>query len=254
MKRVLVTVAPDGDVHVLGSVLRGARSQTVGTQREIVVTALIVVVFSTRVQLAEDELPVEALLRGIPVQRAPATVVFDLDGPIGESSEDDEIAVTLASLVHRVGKNLKGRMSAAVKTVRAEYDGGAQTNALLVLQLTNAVVAVIGRGVCHVRSFDGSVQRAATPPSRGKRRSAALYSPAAKTPRNRRLSSTRTRWPERAKIDFTTCRASSKQHHEKHQTYVRVSPASPETRGKKGAPRRNTTAERLSNPTSGQTR
>ena len=161
MQGVFVAVAPDVDIHVFRGILRGARAQAVGAEREVVVAALVVVVFAACVQLAENELPVEALFGGIPVERAAAAVVFDLNGAVGEGGKRDEVAIALAGFVNRVGQNLEGGMSAAVQAIGAENDGGAQAYALLVFQLANAVVAVIGRGVCHSRSFDGSV------PSRG---------------------------------------------------------------------------------------
>ena len=180
MQGVLVAVAPNVDVHIFGGVLRGARAQAVGAQREVVVAALIVVIFAARVQLAEDELPVEAFFGGVPVERAAAAVVFDLDGAVGESGKRDEVAIALAGFVDGVGQNLEGGVRAAVQAIGAENDGRAQAYALLVFQLANAIVAVIGRGVCHSRSFDGSV------PSRG---SLPLWAPPHFPPGSRRCAS-----------------------------------------------------------------
>ena len=114
-------------------------------------------------------------------------------------------------------------MSAAVQAIGAENDGGAQAYALLVFQLANAVVAVIGRGVCHSRSFDGSV-----PFARLATLSGADALPAwASLLRKRgfggglllgqallaRLFSN---------ADFTTCRARAEtMTQQKHRTYVR---------------------------------
>ena len=47
MQGVLVTVTPNRDVHVLGSVLGRTGAQAVGAEREVVVAALVVVVFAT---------------------------------------------------------------------------------------------------------------------------------------------------------------------------------------------------------------
>ena len=146
---ILVAVTPYGDVHVLGGVLRGARAQAVGAQREVVVAALVVVVFAARVQLAEHQLPVEALLGGVPVKRAAAAVVLHLDGAVGEGGEGDQIAVALTRLVDRVRQDLERGMSTAIQAVGAEYDRRAKTYAFLVLQLADAVVAVIDRAFCH---------------------------------------------------------------------------------------------------------
>ena len=50
-------------------------------------------------------------------------------------------------------------MRAAVEPVRAEDDGGAQAYALLVLELTDAVVAIVCGVLCHARSLGGSLLR-----------------------------------------------------------------------------------------------
>ena len=169
MQRVLVAVAPYGDVHVFRGVLRGARAQAVGAEREVVIAALVIVVLAACVQLAEDEFPVETLFRGVPVKRATAAVVLNLNRAVGKRGQRDEASITLTGLVDRVGQNLERGMSAAVKAIGAENDRRAEANALLVFQLANAIVAVIGSGVCHSRSFDDSVSScAASKPLRAK--------------------------------------------------------------------------------------
>ena len=164
MQLILVAVAPHGDVHVFGSVLRGARAQAVRAQREVVIAAFVVVVFAAGVQLAEHQFPVEALFGGVPIQRAAAAIVLHLDGAVGESGERDKVAISLARLVNRVRQDLEGGVRAAVQTVGAENNRRAQTNALLVLQLPNTVVAVIGRAFCHAHSFDAGISRTACRP------------------------------------------------------------------------------------------
>ena len=143
---------------------------------------MVVVVFAACVQLAENELPVEAFFGGVPVERAAAAVVFDLNGAVGKGGKRDEVAIALARLVDRVGQDLEGGMSAAVQAIGAENDGGAQAYALLVFQLANAVVAVVGRGVCHSRSFDDSVPSASRYPF-GRRRASRLGLAASQTRR-----------------------------------------------------------------------
>ena len=110
---------------------------------------MVVVVFAARVQLAEHQFPVEALLGGVPVKRAAAAIVLHLDGAVGEGGEGDQIAVALARLIDRVRQDLERGVSAAVKAVGAEYDCRTKAYALLVLQLADAVVTVIDRAFCH---------------------------------------------------------------------------------------------------------
>ena len=153
---VLVAVAPNRDVHVFGSVLSRAGAQAVGAEREVVVAALVVIVFAAGVELAKDELPVKALLGRVPVERAATAVVLYLDRAIAKSGKGDELAVALARLVNGVGQDLEGGMRAAVEPVRAKDNGGAQAYALLVLELTNTVVAIVCGVFCHARSLGTS--------------------------------------------------------------------------------------------------
>ena len=156
---VLVAVAPNRDVHVFGSVLSRTGAQAVGAEREVVVAALVVVVFATCVELAKDELPVKALLGGVPVERAAAAVVLYLNGTIAKGGKGDELAVALARLVNGVGQDLEGGMRAAVESVRAKDDGGAQAYALLVLELADTVVTIVCGVFCHTRSLGAPLLR-----------------------------------------------------------------------------------------------
>ena len=153
MQLIFVTFTPHGNVHVFRSILRCARTQAVRAQRVIVIAALVVVVFAAGIQLAEDKFPVEALFYRVPVKRAAAAVVFHLNGFILENGQRDKVAISLARLVNRVGKDLKYCMLTAVKAVRAKNNRRSQAYALLVFQLSNAVVAVCGRCLCHVLHF-----------------------------------------------------------------------------------------------------
>ena len=156
---VLVAVAPNRDVHVFGGVLGRARAQAVGTEREVVVAALVVVVFATCIELAKDELPVKALLGRVPVERAAAAVVLYLNGAIAKGGKGDELAVALARLVNGIGQDLEGGMRAAVESVRAKDDGGAQAYALLVLELADTVVTIVCGVFCHTRSLGAPLLR-----------------------------------------------------------------------------------------------
>ena len=156
---VFVAVAPNRDVHVLGSVLGRAGAQAVGAEREVVVAALVIVVLAASVELAKDELPVKALLGGVPVERAAAAVVLYLNGAIAKGGKGDELAVALARLVNGVGQDLEGGMRATVESVRAKDDGGAQAYALLVLELADTVVTIVCGVFCHTRSLGAPLLR-----------------------------------------------------------------------------------------------
>ncbi len=146
---VFLLVAPDRHVHVLGGVLRGAGAESVKAEGVFVIAAVGVFVLAARVELAEHELPVEALFHGIPVQRAAAAEVLHLDGLVLKVSKRDQVAVALPRLVNGVGEDLKNGVLAAVQPVGAEDDARALAHAVCALELGDAVVAVLCRAFCH---------------------------------------------------------------------------------------------------------
>ena len=146
---VAAAVAPDGHVHVFGSVLRGAGAQAVEAQGVFVIAAVGVLVLAAGVELAKDQLPVEALLDGVPVQRAAAAEVLHLDRAVLEGGQGDLVAVALARLIDGVGEDLENGMLAAVQPVRAEDDARALADAVGALELGDAVVAVGYAVFCH---------------------------------------------------------------------------------------------------------
>ena len=100
---VFKAVPPDGDVHVPGGVLGGAGAQAVEAQRELVVVPGHVIIFAPGVELAEDQLPVEALLLLVPVHRAAPARVLHLHAPVQKTGDGDGRSVALPGLVDGVG-------------------------------------------------------------------------------------------------------------------------------------------------------
>ena len=103
VKLILVSVTPDRDVHVLRGILCCAGAETVQSERILIVSPVGVLVLAAGIQLTEDELPVEALLHRVPVDRASATEVLYLDRSVLIACQRDRIAVALTGLVNRVG-------------------------------------------------------------------------------------------------------------------------------------------------------
>lgn len=76
---IFEAVAEDPRIEILRGILRGAGAEAVQAEAVFIIFAGIVVVFAARVHLAEDQLPVVALLLLVPVHRAAAAEVLDLD-------------------------------------------------------------------------------------------------------------------------------------------------------------------------------
>ena len=103
MQLVLVAVTPDRDVHVFRRILRCAGAETVQSERILIVSPVGVLVLAAGIQLTEDQLPVEALLHRVPVDRASSSEVLYLDRSVLIACQRDRIAVTLTRLVDRIG-------------------------------------------------------------------------------------------------------------------------------------------------------
>ena len=132
------------DVHELRAVLRGARTETVETERVAVGFALfVVVIFSARVKLAENKIPVVALFFFVPVERDSASEVLDRDRMITRDRHVDHVAVALARFVDGVGKDLEKGMLTALQSVRTENDRRAGAHPLRSLKRGYTVVSVI---------------------------------------------------------------------------------------------------------------
>ena len=139
--------------HKLRAALGRAGTKTVKTQGILVGAALVVVVFTACVKLAVDQIPVPASLGLVPAKRNAASAVVHLDALVEEDLDADLRAVTLSRLVHRVGKDLKKGMLAALKAVRAEDDRRALAYAIRAFQGLYALIVVFLLNVflaCHV--------------------------------------------------------------------------------------------------------
>ncbi len=178
MQLVLVTITPDRNIHILRGILRGARAEAIGTQRKVIVAALVVVVLATCVELAKNKLPVKALLFGIPVERAATTMVLYLKRAISKNGKGNKIAKALARLVNCIRENLKGGMSTAIQAVRAKDNCRTEAYALLVFKLSNTVVSIGGHSVLPVLSIV-TCRRANSTPAKKKAR---YIPPSATTP------------------------------------------------------------------------
>ena len=102
MQIVFVSVALYLNIHILRSILRGAKPQAVKPYRILIICPLIGVVFSSSVQLAVKQLPVIALLLIIVINRSAAGEVLHLDRAVGIFSHNNFLPKALASLVYGV--------------------------------------------------------------------------------------------------------------------------------------------------------
>ena len=136
-------VSEYGYLEEFGCILRSARAKTVKTQWEFIVTWGIVVILTARIKLAVYEFPVVSSLFGIVIHRDTAAEVFDLNGTVCKSRDDDLIAVTFPGLVDRVRKDLEERVNASFKIVWTENNSRTKSYSIFALEHRNTLVAVI---------------------------------------------------------------------------------------------------------------
>ena len=145
MQRVAEPVALDLDVHVLGRVLRRARAKAVEPQRIVVG-----IVFSAGIQLAEDQLPVEAFLLGVVIHRHTAAEVLHLDGAVLVPRDDDMVAVARTRFVDGIRQDLEHGVLAPLQPVGAEHDPRALAHAVGALERRDAGIIVDRLFCCHL--------------------------------------------------------------------------------------------------------
>ena len=132
-------VPPDVGGHPLAGVLGGAKTQAVQAQGVFIVI-LARGVFAAGVHLAEDQLPVVAVLLGVIVHRNAAAAVLHLDAAILEAGEGDAGTVALPGLVDGVGEDLEDGVGAALHPVGAEDDCRAFAHPVGALEADDALV------------------------------------------------------------------------------------------------------------------
>ena len=125
--------------------MRRAKTEPVKTHRIFIVVAVVSVILSAGVKLAENEFPVVTFFLLVIVDRATSAEVLDLYRAVGIKAYDYLLSVALPRLVYRVGYDLKNRMLAAVKPVRAENNGGAFSDPVGSVEFFYAFVTVFDR-------------------------------------------------------------------------------------------------------------
>ena len=137
------TVAPYRYLHISGSVLCRAGTQSVQSEcKSVIAAGRVIVVFPTGIEFAEHQLPVPAVFPGVPVQRASAAEILHFDGTVRIVRQCDQVSVAFSRFINGIGKDFKYGVFTAVQAVRTENDSGTQPDTIRPLQLGNAFIAV----------------------------------------------------------------------------------------------------------------
>ncbi len=92
-----------------------AGAQTIETQAVLIISAVVVVIFSSGVKLAGYQLPVIPVFTGIPVHSTYR--ILHLDGVVLIPGHGNHLAKALSGLVNGVGEDFKHGMLAALQPV-----------------------------------------------------------------------------------------------------------------------------------------
>ncbi len=102
LQMVAIAVRVNLCLHILRGILRGAKTESVCAERVLVASAVVGVILSAGIQLAEQELPVILILPAVELDGYTASVVLNLYGLILEAGDGNRIAEALARLVNGV--------------------------------------------------------------------------------------------------------------------------------------------------------
>ena len=97
---IFIAAGVNFGVHIFGSVLRGAKSESVKAQRILVVSAVVGIVFSAGVKLAENKLPVIAVLFFVIVNGYSSAEILHLNAAVEIACDNYFVAVALARFVY----------------------------------------------------------------------------------------------------------------------------------------------------------
>ena len=145
---IMETVPVNIRRHPFGRILRGAQAQTVQAQGVFVIVRAGGV-FAARVHLAEQQLPVVALLVFIVIHRHAAAEVLHLYRAVLKLGDENAVAVALTRLIDGVGQYLENGMGAAVHAVGAKNNAGTLAHPVGALQGCDAFIGIGGRFSCH---------------------------------------------------------------------------------------------------------
>ena len=132
------------NLHVFRAVLRCAGAKTVKPQRIFVGRRLgVVVVFSSGVELAINQVPVPAPLGFVPAKRNAAPEILNRQAAVAIDGGNNPGPVPFARFVNGIGENFKKRVLAALQTVRAEDNGGTLADTVRTFEGFDALIVVL---------------------------------------------------------------------------------------------------------------
>ena len=153
-------------VHILRGILRGAKPQAVKAERIFIAAVAVVgVVFAARIELAENELPVELAFILIVIHRNAAAEILHLDGAVDIAGHHDLVAEALACLVNGVGENFENRVLAALQPVRTKDNGRTLAHPVRPFERCNIFIAIAGLLFRHVTGHPFAERRSVFVPS-----------------------------------------------------------------------------------------
>ena len=142
-------------IHIFRGILRCAEAQSIQAEGVFIAAVAVVgVIFSAGIKLAENKLPIKLRFIFIIIHRNTAAKILHFNGAVYITSYHNPIAKPLARLVNGVGEDFKNRVLAALQPVGAEDDAGPLADPVRPLQ-TGDTVVVIGFLLGHICLLPG---------------------------------------------------------------------------------------------------
>jgi len=138
-------------VHIFRGILRCAEAQSIQAEGVFIAAVAVVgVIFSAGIKLAENKLPIKLRFIFIIIHRNTAAKILHFNGAVYITSYHNPIAKPLARLVNRVGEDFKNRVLAALQPVRAKDNGRTLAHPVRAFERCDIFIAIAGFLFGHV--------------------------------------------------------------------------------------------------------
>ena len=129
-------------LHIFRGILGGAKTESVCAERILIAAAVVCLILTAGIQLAESQLPVIFLFFLVILNGYSASLILNLNGLVLKSGNGYCITEALTRLVNRVRDDLEHRVLAALYAVGAEDDRRSFAHAVGALEHLYALLIV----------------------------------------------------------------------------------------------------------------
>ena len=145
MQAVFHPITANGDIHIFRRILCGTGTQTIQTQRKLIVLAIHGFIFAAGIQLTEYQFPVIPLFIGIVIHWNTASMILHLNGMVRKTGNHNFIAKAFPGFINGIGQDFKYCMLTAIQSIRAKNNARTFADTVSTLECRDALIAVLIR-------------------------------------------------------------------------------------------------------------